>query len=104
MKRKQPPDMMEPVRAPPPPPSISHEVEKRLRSSSKETWEREEIAWLQASEIACAVADAWVSTINKSVLTYTTKALRVSVPEDLFSALSRLELVTRPSAMRKVRP
>lgn len=50
---------------------------------------------LRASEIACAVADAWIT------------AQGVEHGEErrqlLFAALDRLEAITRPSAMRKVR-
>lgn len=53
-----------------------------------------EVMDLQASEIACAVADKWAKA----------RIFDLCIPEELRSALERLELVTRPSAMRKVRP
>jgi hypothetical protein len=56
---------------------------------------------LMASEIACAVADAWAELHDfDRHLVRSTFASGASSA----AALDRLELITRPSAMRKVRP
>lgn len=55
---------------------------------------------LQDSPIACKVADAWVAERELFVLAGGFELM----PSELHKALERLELVTRPSAMRKVRP
>lgn len=71
--------------------------EEALFKAFDASWESEEIKWLQASEIACAVADAWVKERpHPEVVAY--------MLPTTFAALDRLEAVTRPSAMRKVRP
>ena len=54
-----------------------------------------EVMDLQASELACDLADAFVRWRSSSDL---------EVAAVMNKALVRLELVTRPSAMRKVRP
>lgn len=54
-----------------------------------------EVIDLQASELACDVADAFVKWRRSSDL---------GIAQAMGQALMRLELVTRPSAMRKVRP
>lgn len=56
-----------------------------------------EVADLQASELACDVADAWAGAERTFDL-----QLVPGVSRRLAKALDRLELVTRPSAMRKV--
>lgn len=57
-----------------------------------------EVMDLQASELACDVADLWLKAKPLDVLMLGEKGRL------LHQALMRLELVTRPSAMRKVRP
>lgn len=57
-----------------------------------------EVMDLQASELACDIADLWVKAKHVSDLTVSYDGRR------LHQALMRLELVTRTSAMRKVRP
>jgi len=60
-----------------------------------------EVMDLQASELACDVADAWADKRAKRPL------WAVGFSKDapsLVATLDRLELVTRPSAMRRVRP
>lgn len=62
---------------------------------------RSEVANLQASKLACAVADAWAMRAQQETI----KAMRGSPYwGPLFDALERLEFVTRTSSMRKVRP
>lgn len=56
-----------------------------------------EVIDLQASAIACAVADEWAALIAKMTV-------KPFMPRTLRDALDRLEAITRPSAMRKVRP
>jgi hypothetical protein len=51
---------------------------------------------LQASDIACTLADAWV--------TYTKNLHDFQARNNLGLALEKLEIITRLSAMRKVRP
>lgn len=51
---------------------------------------------LQGIELACEVADAWVRIEGHEGAT--------NVSCELRDALDRLEAVTRPSALRKVRP
>lgn len=70
------------------PKQLDYESDKRKAEAA-----REEDA-LCASEIACAVADAWVPI----------KLSGLGMDRTLAAALDRLESVTRPSAMRKVRP
>ena len=55
---------------------------------------------LGASEIACAVADAWAA------MTDVEKGRVAAVPQGqfLYPTLDRLEAATRGSALRKVRP
>jgi len=57
-----------------------------------------EVMDLQASELVCDVADLWVKARHMSDLSVSDSGRRLA------QALMRLELVTRPSAMRKVRP
>lgn len=59
-----------------------------------------EVIDLQASELACDVADAWVGARDVISTEYDDRG----AVKKLDLALDRLELVTRPSAMRKVRP
>jgi hypothetical protein len=67
-----------------------------------------EVMDLQASELACDVADAWAAELArvKKTLPHDNDAEDVLRDRDpiMFERLKRLELVTRPSAMRKVRP
>jgi len=62
-------------------------------------YDEQEVVELQSSELACAVADAWATD---------RMAARAADVFDehpgLARALDRLELVTRASGMRKVRP
>lgn len=57
-----------------------------------------EVMDLQGSELACDVADLWVKARHSSDLSVSYEGRLLG------QALVRLELVTRPSAMRKVRP
>ena len=69
------------------------EAETRRMMLEARIDDEQEVMDLQASELACAVADAWAKSSEYTDVTSTLK-----------SALARLELITRPSAMRKVRP
>jgi hypothetical protein len=62
----------------------------------------QEVMDLQASELACAVADGWVDwrRANSKTLGVDRTNHRTAI---LFDILDRLELVTRPSALRKMR-
>lgn len=63
-----------------------------------------EVTDLQASELACDVADAWVNA-RLAVGAHSEPSTRnVRVLDSLRTALDRLEAVTRPSAMRKMQP
>ena len=55
-----------------------------------------EVVDLQASELACAVADGWT--------TYKYSSVGFSESQRFIEAMERLELVTRASGMRKVLP
>jgi len=57
-----------------------------------------EVMDLQASDLACYIADLWVKARHASDLTVSYNGRLLA------QQLMRLELVTRPSAMRKVRP
>ena len=70
------------------------------RLEAKEDLERE-ILDLGSSEIACAVADSWAALLKYS--DDVRRKLERETPT-LADNLRRLESITRPSAMRKVRP
>lgn len=69
---------------------------KRRRMLEARVDDETEVMDLQASEIACAVADAW--------FTYKYRPVGFQESRAFADAMERLELITRPSAMRKVRP
>ena len=61
--------------------------------------DEQEVVELQSSELACAVADAWATDRMASRC-----ASVFDNHPNLARALDRIERVTRPSEMRKVRP
>lgn len=71
---------------------------QRYRKLQKRVDHEEEYADLCASEIACAVADAWADPDSQVELH------QQAANERLVAALDRLEAATRGSALRKVRP
>jgi len=64
--------------------------------------DEQEVMDLQASELACDIADTWARA-RPTLLCGDYPDLDSYAP-GLEKALNRLELITRPSAMRKVRP
>jgi hypothetical protein len=60
--------------------------------------DEQEVMDLQSSELACELADAWVGD------NWGRDTSRPELLPILRNALNKLELITRPSAMRKVRP
>jgi hypothetical protein len=59
---------------------------------------------LCASEIACAVADAWIVLGRSGWAAVLRGVVRTEKAAALGAALNRLELATRSSPLRKVRP
>jgi hypothetical protein len=59
--------------------------------------DEQEAADIQASELACAVADAWVVYRGR----FSLEAATTAPAQKLSEALNRLELVTRASGMRR---
>jgi hypothetical protein len=61
--------------------------------------DEQEVMDLQSSELACDIADAWVKHPTSWDLGH-----KIGISKEFARTLDRLELITRPSAMRKVRP
>jgi hypothetical protein len=78
------------------------EAETRRMMLEARIDDEQEVMDLQASELACAVADAWARA-RPTLLCGDYPDLDSYAP-GLEKALNRLELITRPSAMRKIRP
>jgi hypothetical protein len=74
----------------------SHDAKVAFKRASRALDDDMEAIDLGASEIACAVADAWEKWRQVGGWEH--------VPGDLHMELERLEAITRPSAVRKVRP
>jgi hypothetical protein len=72
------------------------EAETRRAMIEARIDDEQEVMDLQASELACLVADEWHRDRPN--------APAIALRSPLAKALDRLELITRPSAMRKVRP
>jgi hypothetical protein len=72
------------------------EAETRRMMLEARIDDEQEVMDLQSSELACDVADAW--HLDRP------NAPAIALRSPLAKALDRLELITRPSAMRKTRP
>jgi len=85
-----------------------HDAKVAFKRASRALDDDMEAIDLGASEIACAVADAWAAELVrvKRTLPHDSDAEEVLRDRDpvMFKALQRLEAITRPSAVRKVRP